>query len=124
MLEKEIKGGSIKVSGAPKGAKVYIDGAYAGKLPLQIDSLTAGQHSVGVKAKGYGEYEEKVMVTEGKSIEVRAELEEVVTVTTTIRTEEPAAASNRWPVQGPGQRYSKGHSYRSHVAAGRKVRKK
>jgi len=46
LLEKKISGGGIAVSGTPKGAKVYIDGAYAGKLPLQVDSLTAGQHSV------------------------------------------------------------------------------
>lgn len=54
---------------SPKGAKVYIDGAYAGVAPLSVEKV-AGEHTIIFKQDGY--------VTKSYTIDVSEDTEDIV----------------------------------------------
>ncbi len=44
---------TIRITSDPSDARVYVDGSYKGKTPLDVDSVTKGEHGVIVKKIGY-----------------------------------------------------------------------
>ena len=65
--------GILKVSSTPSGAKVYIDGEYRGKTPLEL-KLEPGVYTVKVSKKGYEDYETRVEIKTGKTVDVSVSL--------------------------------------------------
>ena len=49
-----------------------------GKAPVKVTELAAGPHEVKVLREGYKAYEEKVMITAGRELEVKAILEKEI----------------------------------------------
>jgi hypothetical protein len=45
--------GTIHVSGLPNKAKVFIDGDYAGRMPIVVKDVNQGRHRIRVEADGY-----------------------------------------------------------------------
>lgn len=67
--------GELKLSGAAKDAKVYIDGAYAGEArKLKNMWLDPGAYNISVKASDGRTFQQRVYVLSGKKLELRAEL--------------------------------------------------
>ncbi|MBI3180913.1 MAG: PEGA domain-containing protein [Myxococcales bacterium] len=68
----------VKLSGAIKGARLYIDEREVGTLPGSAQVVTPGEHLVAVKRPGYSDFVRKVTVAAGKQAEVVATLDAVV----------------------------------------------
>jgi hypothetical protein len=66
--------GEVKVSSAPKGSLVYIDGAYAGLAgKLKSMWLEPGAYNLRIRS-GDQSYEKRIYVLSGKTLELQAAL--------------------------------------------------
>lgn len=68
--------GTLKVVSMVPEAQVFIDGAAAGKVPVE-KKLAAGDHPVVVRLEGYKQFEQKVRVEAGQTVTVQANLKPV-----------------------------------------------
>ncbi len=66
--------GSLKISSSPQGADIEIDGAFVGNTP-RTRTVQPGEHKVRLRQKGYADWERKVSVEAGETLEINAELE-------------------------------------------------
>jgi hypothetical protein len=67
--------GELKLKTNVKDAKVYINGAYAGKAEkLKKIRLRPDSYTLEVRAPGYKAFSERVYVVAGKTLEVEAQL--------------------------------------------------
>ena len=62
------------MSSDPEGAEIEIDGAYVGNTP-RTRSVQPGEHNVKLTKKGYADWERKIAVEAGETLEINAELE-------------------------------------------------
>jgi hypothetical protein len=69
--------GTLKVNSTPTGAQVYVNNSLVGVTPL-TKVLGVGNWMVHVKKEGYEDYQQIVTITEGVTVTVTAELEEVI----------------------------------------------
>ena len=67
--------GSLVVDSRPPGASVYVDGRRVGTTPLVLDTLKAGQYTIGLDIDGYRRWATTVKVTAGERSRVAASLE-------------------------------------------------
>jgi len=79
LIEKPSKKATLRVRANVSGATVYLDGVEKGVAPITIDEIAPGRYRVRVFKERYEPYEERVMVSPGKELEVRAYLEREVT---------------------------------------------
>ena len=73
--------GSLMIDGTPIMANVTIDGKIVGQLPLTLDNLLIGNHTVIISKSGYNAYTQTVTITEGKTATVNATLTKQTTQT-------------------------------------------
>ncbi len=66
--------GSLMIDGTPIMANVTIDGKIVGQLPLTLDNLLIGNHTVIISKSGYNAHTQTVTITEGKTATVNATL--------------------------------------------------
>ncbi len=67
--------GEVKLTGAPKSAAVYIDGAYAGTVDhLKSMWLDPGAYNLTVSIPDHGEFRQRIYVLSGKSLKIAAKL--------------------------------------------------
>lgn len=66
-------GAQLEVSSNPSGAEIEIDGNFVGSTPSTV-GVTAGQHQLAVKKKGFKAWEKKVSVSSGQ-VKIEAALE-------------------------------------------------
>jgi len=71
----------LNVSSSPPGADVYIDSSYRGITPIKISNLTSKSHTVRVVKSGYIAYSTTTKLSEGRPIDVTANLNQITTVT-------------------------------------------
>ncbi|MFA5347146.1 MAG: PEGA domain-containing protein [Methanoregula sp.] len=77
--------GTIAVSSVPSGAAVWLDGTNSGTTtPTTIQSVTSGNHIVGLKLTGYQDYAQSVTVIDNATTTISATL--VALATTTAET--------------------------------------
>ena len=67
--------GALVIESRPTGAAVYIDGRMVGVTPVTIESVGAGDHSIGLAADGYQRWVGSVRVSTGERARVTASLE-------------------------------------------------
>jgi eukaryotic-like serine/threonine-protein kinase len=67
--------GSLVVESRPSGASVYVDGRRVGTTPLVLDTVKAGQYTIGLDIDGYKRWATSVRVTSGERSRVAASLE-------------------------------------------------
>lgn len=72
--------GFITVVSTPLGAKVYLDGKYVGKTPLDGLKVSVGTHEVLLKKDGYNETKVAVEVTPGKTSRISVTLHEAISL--------------------------------------------
>jgi hypothetical protein len=64
---------TLLIESNPPGADIQVDGAFMGSTPSTV-TVTAGNHSITVKKKGYDEWN-RVLNAQGATVHVNAELE-------------------------------------------------
>ena len=67
--------GGLEIESLPTGASVFVDGKLVGTTPLVIESVSVGEHSVGITRDGYTRWVTAVRVTGGERARVTASLE-------------------------------------------------
>ena len=67
--------GGLMIESRPSGASVYMDGRLIGTTPMQIESVAAGDHTIGLAADGYQRWVGAVRVATGERARVTASLE-------------------------------------------------
>ncbi|WP_332449293.1 PEGA domain-containing protein [Methanoculleus sp.] len=85
--------GFIAVTSSPAGADVYIDNAYKGITPLNVDGVAAGTHAVRVALAGYSDWSTSVQVAAGSTASASA-------VLAAAPTQAPAAGMAPFAVMG------------------------
>jgi uncharacterized membrane protein len=77
--------GTIAVSSVPSGAAVWLDGTNSGTTtPTTIQSVTSGNHIVGLKLTGYQDYAQSVTVNDNATTTISASLIALATTTPEI----------------------------------------
>jgi hypothetical protein len=66
--------GRIMAISHPSGAKVYLDGKYRGTIPLSLERITSGKHSIKFIKSGYQEWSKNIYVYLSKTTTVSANL--------------------------------------------------
>ncbi len=79
----------LDVSSRPPGARVFLDGTYAGTTPLRKET-PPGEHEVRVLLEGFKPWEQRVSAVKGRSHPVHAVLEPL-TIPLEIRSTPPGA---------------------------------
>ncbi len=72
-LVPEVVAGRLAVRSEPGGARVYVDGAYRGRTPIELE-LDPGTYELRLALPGYSEYRERVRVRAGETTYVYARL--------------------------------------------------
>jgi hypothetical protein len=80
--------GVLLVSSAPVEANVFLDNVFAGVTPLSLVTVPDGEHLVSIRAAGYQEYLQPVLVKTGAS----------TTVNAVLSPETPATTQSPFPV--------------------------
>lgn len=82
----------IRITGAPRGSELVVDGRSLGGLPrAEVVRVEPGDHEVVVRKDGYRPFRARVGVPAGRSVEVEVELE----------TDASGGASDAGPGLGP-----------------------
>jgi hypothetical protein len=68
--------GTLVVESRPEGAVVLVDGRVAGRTPLNIGDVRAGNHTIRIEREGYSAWTSTVTVNGGEQNRVTASLEE------------------------------------------------
>ena len=71
--------GWLIISGTPINADVTLDGKAVGQLPLKLDNILVGEHTVVVSKSGYESYTQSVTIAEGKTATINATLKKQIT---------------------------------------------
>jgi len=66
--------GRIIVTSQPKGAKVYLDNAYKGVTPLNLDRVNSGQHHIKLAMTGYQDWSNYISVPPSQTMTVSTNL--------------------------------------------------
>jgi hypothetical protein len=67
--------GGLMIESRPSGAAVYMDGKPVGTTPMAMESVAAGDHSIGLVSEGYQRWVGSVRVATGERARVTASLE-------------------------------------------------
>ncbi len=81
--------GYLSVDSSPSGAKVYVDGDYAGETPLKDYKLPTGEHEIKIVKDGYQNFTKTVTISPGEKASVAASLVQIKqhqTTTTPVQT--------------------------------------
>jgi hypothetical protein len=99
--------GSIKVTSSPSSAKVYLDSTYVGITPHTQQNVTLGSHEILISKTGYENWSERVIVKNGITTSVNANLDATqaavttsqptVTPTTTVMKTSTLKVPTPWP---------------------------
>ena len=73
----EVQRGAIRVTSAPSGAAVLLDGRAVGETPLTIDGLSPGRYSLAVRRSGYEAVARTVAIRPGTRYEADLALQAV-----------------------------------------------
>jgi hypothetical protein len=66
--------GALSVTTDPAGATIFVDNESVGVSPFAADDITAGNHQITIRMKGYQDYSTSILVTAGATRTVSATL--------------------------------------------------
>jgi hypothetical protein len=66
----------LHVESNPSGADIEVDGSFVGNTPSDVQ-VTDGEHTVTVKTAGFKDWERKLKVSGGSSVNLSSELEKL-----------------------------------------------
>ena len=64
----------LKITSDPEGAEIEIDGSFTGDSP-RSNAVAPGKYKLKLRKKGYKDWERKVTIAAGQTLEVNAEME-------------------------------------------------
>jgi serine/threonine protein kinase len=67
--------GQLRVESRPDGARVYLDGRLLGTTPLQVATVSAGEHAIRIELDGYRRWSSSVRIVAAEQNRVTASLE-------------------------------------------------
>ena len=73
-VEREARRGAIRVTSAPAGAAVLLDGRRVGETPVTIDGLAPGRYALAVRRSGYESVSRTVRIRPGTQYEAELAL--------------------------------------------------
>ncbi|MBQ7951520.1 MAG: SUMF1/EgtB/PvdO family nonheme iron enzyme [Alistipes sp.] len=73
--------GSLIISGTPINADVTLDNKAVGQLPLKLNDILVGEHTIVVSKSGYETYTQSVTIADGKTVTINATLTKQVAQT-------------------------------------------
>jgi len=76
-IEKKITGpdsGQVFITGTPQDAGIYIDNIFKGKLPLTIENLRVGSHTLTIRKTGYKEKSENIVIDKNNLLKINIAL--------------------------------------------------
>ena len=76
ILDRTASRGNLSVKSEPTGARWYLDGAYVGTTPDEVD-CEVGKHRVEMKKEGYKDWSETIQVGARGRVPVNAKLERI-----------------------------------------------
>ncbi|MGC8927382.1 MAG: PEGA domain-containing protein [Myxococcota bacterium] len=59
---KSLKNGTLMISPKPEDTQIFVDGVFIGSGTIKIEGITAGEHLVGIRKRGYLPYIRKVVI--------------------------------------------------------------
>jgi len=65
--------GIVKVTSAPEGADIYVDGSFYGNAPAQL-RLLPGKHAIKITSADHKEWSREVEVSAGSDVNLKATL--------------------------------------------------
>ncbi|MBQ3208827.1 MAG: PEGA domain-containing protein [Alistipes sp.] len=69
--------GSLIISGTPINADVTLDNKAVGQMPLKLNDILVGEHTIVVSKSGYETYTQSIAISEGKTVTVNATLAKI-----------------------------------------------
>ena len=72
--------GKLNISSLPAGATVYLNGKLKGRLPLTLNDISAGKHTIRFQLDGFRDIVETVEVVSGKTTKIQGKLGRVVSI--------------------------------------------
>ncbi|WP_319377837.1 PEGA domain-containing protein [uncultured Methanocorpusculum sp.] len=60
---------TLQISSDPSGAEVYVDNAFRGYTPLNLNDITAGTHTIFLQNTGYDDWSQSISFTAGQTVE-------------------------------------------------------
>ncbi len=85
--------GSMMVDGSPINAYVILDDKGVGQMPLKLNNVLIGNHTLKISKAGYKDYTQTITISEGKTTTVNATLEKYTTTVPQTTTNVPSGES-------------------------------
>ena len=85
--------GSMMVDGSPINAYVILDDKGVGQMPLKLNNVLIGNHTLKISKAGYKDYTQTITISEGKTTTVNATLEKYITTVSQTTTNVPSDES-------------------------------
>ncbi len=89
----------MSVDSSPAGAKVYVDGDYAGDTPLKDYKLSTGEHTIKIIKSGYQNFTRTVTINPGEKASVAASLVQIKPHQTTSSPSSSSPSTTSSPIQ-------------------------
>jgi len=61
--------GTLQISSDPSGADVYVDNAFRGVTPVNLNDITVGTHTVLLQNSGYDDWSQSISFSAGQTVE-------------------------------------------------------
>ena len=71
--------GEAEIDSKPAMADIYIDGKEYGQTPSIVSDVIIGSHQLRITKKGYSDYSSNIIIKEGETVSVNAQLNKAVT---------------------------------------------
>ncbi len=75
VIDRRSENGQLRISSSPSGADVYLSDRYAGKTPLSLDQVRAGEYLMRVEIPGYQPWSRTVRINPNRATTMHADLE-------------------------------------------------
>ena len=105
--------GSLVVSGTPISAEVTLDGNAVGSLPLKLNEVLVGDHTLEITKSGYESDKQRITVSEGKAVTLNISLKKqsVADLATTQSTQSAPQSTPKMVAGLTSAPYSVGDYY-------------
>lgn len=68
------KTGSVSITSSPSAAEIYLDNEYHGTTPAMINAISAGNHTIEIRAGGYETWSSSIRIDVGSTLNVSTSL--------------------------------------------------
>jgi cytoskeletal protein CcmA (bactofilin family) len=77
VIDRGAEEGRLRISSAPSGADIYLDDRYAGKTPLSMDQIRAGEYVLKIELPGYQVWSNDIRINPDRITIMHADLNRI-----------------------------------------------